>query len=125
MESATITLEQDFDTKLEVVTAGLPREYFGLLKRIPKEDGMTVMNYMVSLKAEVNPSEYYRRDVIKCLSKFIVFYRKEERRLAPKTRNLNEFERRDVLAFLDSLRKSEIVDPLHKWIGTYNLYRGH
>jgi hypothetical protein len=34
-------------------------------------------------------------------------------------------ERKDVLAFLDSLRKSEITDPLHKWIGTYNVYRVH
>lgn len=29
------------------------------------------------------------------------------------------------MAFLDSLRKSEALDPLHKWIGTYNLYRIH
>lgn len=30
--------------------------------------------------------------------------------------------REDVLSFLDSFRKHEGVDPLHKWIGTYNLY---
>lgn len=28
----------------------------------------------------------------------------------------------DVLSFLDSIRKPEGVDPMHKWIGTYNLY---
>jgi integrase len=27
-----------------------------------------------------------------------------------------------LTAFLDSFRKPETVDPLHKWIGTYNLY---
>ena len=27
-----------------------------------------------------------------------------------------------ILAYLDSLRKPEASDPLHKWIGTYNLY---
>jgi integrase len=107
------------------VTAGLPREYFGLLNRIPKEDATIVMDYMVSLKAEVNPSEYYRRDVIKCLSKFVVFCRNDDRRPTSKTKNLKELDRKDVLAFLDSLRKSEIADPLHKWIGTYNLYRTH
>jgi integrase/recombinase XerD len=31
--------------------------------------------------------------------------------------------RDDVLQFLDSFRKSENADSLHKWIGTYNLYR--
>ena len=27
-----------------------------------------------------------------------------------------------ITTFLDTLRKSESIDPLHKWIGTYNLY---
>lgn len=128
--TTTIILEQDFDRKLKIITAGLPREYLGLLNRIPKKDAITVMDYMISLKAEVNPSDYYKRDVIKCLSKFIVFCRKEESRLTsgrttPKTKNLQELDRKDVLVFLDSFRKSEIADPLHKWIGTYNLYRTH
>jgi integrase/recombinase XerD len=30
--------------------------------------------------------------------------------------------REDILLFLDSFRKSENSDPLHKWIGTYNQY---
>jgi len=30
--------------------------------------------------------------------------------------------RQDVLSFLDSFRKPENSDPLHKWIGTYNQY---
>lgn len=30
--------------------------------------------------------------------------------------------RDDVIAFLNSLRKTEEQDPMHKWIGTYNLY---
>jgi hypothetical protein len=34
-----------------------------------------------------------------------------------------EITREDILSFLDSSRKAESVDPLHKWIGTYNLYR--
>jgi integrase/recombinase XerD len=30
--------------------------------------------------------------------------------------------RDDILAFLDSYRKPDASDPLHKWVGTYNLY---
>ena len=31
--------------------------------------------------------------------------------------------REDLLSFLDSYRKAESADPLHKWIGIYNIYR--
>lgn len=31
-----------------------------------------------------------------------------------------EMTRNDILSFLDSKRKSKIVDPMHKWITTYS-----
>ena len=40
-----------------------------------------------------------------------------------KTKLFKEITREDILSFLDSFRKVESVDPLHKWIGSYNLYR--
>jgi hypothetical protein len=33
--------------------------------------------------------------------------------------------RNDLISFLESFRKSEASDPMHKWIGTYNTYRNH
>lgn len=33
--------------------------------------------------------------------------------------------RDDILSFLDSYRKPEVSDPLHRWIGTYNNHRVH
>jgi integrase len=33
--------------------------------------------------------------------------------------------REQIFEFLDRLRKPEASDPLHKWIGTYNIYRMH
>ena len=30
--------------------------------------------------------------------------------------------REDIVSYLNSLRKSIEVDPLHRWIGTHNLY---
>jgi hypothetical protein len=107
--AVTATFELNFDRKLEIVTAGLTKEHSNL----------TVMDYMISLNAEVNPSVNYRMDIIKCLTKFITFCRKS---LYLKERtNLKQLDRKDVVAFLDSLRKSEFADPLHRWIGTYNL----
>ena len=34
-----------------------------------------------------------------------------------------QISRQEVIEFIDRHRKSDTVDPLHKWIGTYNLYR--
>jgi hypothetical protein len=63
---AATTLELNFDRRLEVVTAGLPGEFSGLLQTKFREDALTVMDYMISLNAEVNPSINYRKDIIKC-----------------------------------------------------------
>jgi integrase/recombinase XerD len=40
-----------------------------------------------------------------------------------KNKNFKQLTRADILKYLDSLRKSEETDPIHKWIGTYNLRR--
>ena len=33
--------------------------------------------------------------------------------------------RDDIISFLDSYRRPDTADSLHKWIGTYNLFRIH
>jgi NHL repeat len=71
-----------------------------------------VVNYVMALKTELNLSAHYRKDIIDLLTKFGLRY------------NFKDVTRDDV-AFLDSFRKPETVDPLHKWIGTYNIYRVH
>ncbi|MDW0165213.1 MAG: phage integrase N-terminal SAM-like domain-containing protein [Nitrososphaeraceae archaeon] len=37
-------------------------------------------------------------------------------------KNFNDVTRDDIILFLNSVRKSETQDSMHKWIGTYNLY---
>jgi len=64
------------------------------------------------MKHEINPSDNYRKSTIKTLVTLSNF-------------NNNPFSRitrDDLLSFLNSFRKSEPLDPLHKWIGTYNIY---
>jgi integrase len=55
--------------------------------------------------------------VIFLLCKFSTYFKN--------TKTFGEIVRADLLSFLDSFRKAETVDPLHKWIGTYNTYRIH
>jgi site-specific recombinase XerD len=105
--AVTTSLEQSFDRKLDIVTAGLTKEHSNLLEKIPSESALTVMDYIISLIAEVNTSANYRKDIIKCLTRFIKFCHNS------KEQNFKQQERKEVLAFLDSLRKSEIRDPLH------------
>jgi hypothetical protein len=98
--AVTTTIEPDFDRKLEIIAAGLPREHSNLLEKIPRRDALTVMDYMITLNAEVNPSVNYRKDIIKCLTRFChyknSFYSKERT-------SLKQSDRKGVLAFLDSL----------------------
>jgi hypothetical protein len=119
---AATALEINFDRKLDIVAADLSREFSGLLQKISREDALTVMDYMISLNTEVNPSVNYRKDIIKCLTRFC---HHKDSLYKKRGTNFKQLDRNDILAFLDNLRKSEIADPLHRWIGTYNLYRVH
>lgn len=112
----------DTERKIDNTTEGLPLKCFNLLHRmleVPKNEKnvLTICNYISSLKSEVNPSDNYRRDVIVLLCKFSVFFENDK--------SFKEITRQELLSFLDSFRKIESVDPLHKWIGTYNIYRIH
>ena len=69
------------------------------------------------MKSEINPSDHYRNDVIILLCNLSTFFKN--------AKLFKEITREDFLSFLDSYRKPESIDPLHKWIGTYNIYRMH
>ena len=112
----------DMERKIEAATEGLPLKCFTFLHRMLKLPGnkehvLTICDYISSLKSEINPSDYYRRDVIILLCNFLIFFQNDK--------SFKDITREDLLSFLDSFRKIESVDPLHKWIGTYNLYRIH
>jgi hypothetical protein len=56
-------------------------------------------------------------DIIRLLTRFLIFFNGRK--------TFKQITRNDLLLFLDSFRKTENSDPLHKWAGTYNLYRIH
>lgn len=62
---------------------------------------------------EINLSIGYRKanlDTLVALAKF-----------HSNKKDFKEMIREELLLYLDSLGKPEASDPLHKWIGTYNL----
>lgn len=62
---------------------------------------------------EVNPSKNYQDGITLVLTKISKFY---------KNKPFSEMNRQDIIKFLDSYRKSDGIDTMHKWIGTYNNY---
>jgi integrase/recombinase XerD len=103
--------------KIENATEGLSLNCFNFLHNLVlptnKENALLICDYISALKSESNPSNSYRKNTIIILCKFSLFF---------KTKLFKQITREDILSFLDSFRKIESVDPLHKWIGTYNLY---
>jgi integrase/recombinase XerD len=107
--------DPNFDRKLDLITAGAsPFVKEHLLTKISRENCQVIVNYILAFSAEVSPSEGYRIDTIQQLKMLSEFHN---------SKPFKDMTRDDVLAFLDRLRKSEIVDPLHKWKGSYEITR--
>ena len=108
---------------IQEATSGLHKEYKNhVLKLRNQDNALTIAKYLLSMKHEVNPSDNYRMSAIKTLAKlsnfFIIVNDDEEN----KSKSFLEITKEDLIKFLDSFRKPEPIDPLHKWIGTYNSY---
>jgi integrase/recombinase XerD len=109
-----------FDREIETATSGLSPEYSKLLNKISKDNALTIANYIISMRTETNLSDNYRKNIIKVLSRFSTFYSSNN---IKKPLFFKQVTREDILSFLNSFRRSEPSDPLHQWIGTYNIYR--
>lgn len=68
------------------------------------------------MKIESNLSDSYRQALIKALASLSI---------STNHKLFANVTREDILGYLDSFRKPETSDTLHKCIGTYNLYRIH
>ena len=119
--TAATTVHSEIDTqKIENITQGLAHYCFNMLhnRLLPqnRDNAMTICDYIIALKHEINLSDNYRDDIIMLLSRFSIFN---------EAMSFRQLSREDILSFLDSSRKTEVSDPLHRWIGTYNVTRMH
>jgi len=107
--------DPNFDRKLDLIIAGAkPFLKEHLLTRISKEKCIVIIAYILAMQTEINPSERYRIDTIHKLKHLAEFHR---------SKSFRDMTRQDILDYLDRLRKPEQVDPLHRWIGSYELTR--
>jgi hypothetical protein len=100
--------------KIDLATAGLHHYiYEHLTQDISPQNALTVSEYVLTMKNEINMSDSYRETTIKILYYLCKFVRYKD---------FLNITRGDVLRYLDNLRQSETLDPIHKWVGTYNVY---
>jgi integrase/recombinase XerD len=78
-----------------------------------KSNAEITNEYIEVMRTEINLSENYKFIILNTLSRLSQFYN---------VKPFTKLKRENIIAFLDSLRKSDKDDPMHKWIGTYNLY---
>ena len=111
-ENLGIILER----KIEDITSCLQPEYYRLLHAISEDNALTIGNYIQALRVEINLSDHYRADIIRLLCTLSQYNNNHP---------FNAMSRDDIISFLESYRKPEESDPMHRWIGTYNIYRMH
>jgi hypothetical protein len=101
--------------KLQTATSGLQKYlYKQLTEQVSKENSLTIADYILAQKIEVNLSDTYRANILTTLITISKFHA---------NKLFKAMTREDILVYLNNLRKPEVSDPLHKWIGSYNEQR--
>jgi hypothetical protein len=114
--SRTEKISPILDRKIDETTAGLSPYYVKNLRSIGAINGATIVDYIATMKIEVNLSDHYRKSVVELLCKFSKYNN---------NKSFKDITRTNIITFLDTFRKTDTQDPLHKWIGTYNNFRIH
>jgi integrase/recombinase XerD len=104
----------DNDKTLEAATVGLDLRFVRLLKQQSKQNAFTLSKYLLGMNSEINPSVSHKESQLKTLCYLSDFHNQKA---------FSNMRREDILMYLDTHRKTEESDPLHKWVGTYNLRR--
>ena len=107
-------IDVEMDEVLKAATVGISHYVVRLLHKQSKQNVSAISKYIRDMIAEINPSTSYIENQIKTLCYFSDF---------TKQTPFSKMSRDDVCRYLDSHRRSEESDPLHKWISTYNLRR--
>jgi integrase len=81
--------------------------------RISEENSLILSEYIISMKREVNLRLSYIRYTIQFLVEFS--------KLIGVEKQFKDMTKEDIIFYLDNNRKSESEDPLHRWIGSYNI----
>jgi hypothetical protein len=94
-----------FDMRVDTITDGMIPYYTKTLKKLPYENAKAIVNFVMALNTEINPSKNYRKTIVDLLCRLSKYDGK----------NFNDMTRQDILDFLDSYRKPDASDaPMEK-----------
>jgi integrase/recombinase XerD len=107
------------ERKIVLATEGLATKFCeSRLKdrtKLSEENALTISEYIIVMKRETNPRLTYIRYTIQFLT--------DLSRCVGIRKPFKDMTKEDILYYLDKCRKPENNDPLHKWIGSYNIKR--
>jgi len=105
------------EKKIIIATDGIMTKFSEstLRDKLSKQNALAAADYIIAMKREINPQLNYIKYTIQILSKLS--------RVIGIEKPFVDMTRDDILFYLDKCRKPENEDPLHKWIGSYNLKR--
>lgn len=99
--------------RITEATLDLNKRYYALMaKRMSIHNADILANFIISCRKE-------RTIAVNTVMIYIVGISYLEN--FHKHKDLDKMDRNDIISFLDSYRKPEIIDPLHRWINTYNI----
>jgi integrase len=104
-----------FESRLQLAVEGLNPYFRRLVLEISRQNSTYIIDFVINeLKRENNASVSYVRINIYAIAELVKHSKKSD---------LRKFTKEDILSYLDSLKKTETQDPMHKWIGTHSLHR--
>jgi hypothetical protein len=104
-----------FDMQIDLITKGLPPAYADRLCNIPRDNALAIIDFILSLRTEINLSNHHIMNNIMALTSLSKYHNNKK--------SFREMTRVDILSYLNRFRRPETADPLHKWIGSYNLHK--
>ena len=105
------------ERQINLITEGLPPAYADRLYRISRDNALSIIDFILSMKIEINLSIHHIMNNITALRLLSNFHNNKK--------SFREMTRDDILSYLNRLRRPESTDPLHKWIGSYNLHKNY
>ena len=81
------------ESKIEELSAGIPLSYSLHLRSAGPNNVKVIVDYILTMKCEVNLSDHYKRDLIEVLSRFSKY---------SNNKPFKDLTRSDVVGFLDT-----------------------
>jgi hypothetical protein len=82
-----------------------------VLRSKSSKNSEIINEYITVMQTEINLSKGYNTLTVWILTRLSQFH---------KDKSFANMKREDIIAYINSLRKPDEQDPMHKWIGTYN-----